>query len=343
MKKVLFIRADGNEKIGIGHVMRSMTIAAEFRRNGYECIYLSSDPAPTEILKKNGYDLIPIAYGYEEKSKEEAEEICRLVRERGADYILVDSYFAGNDYLSVLRTAAKVIVVSSVKQFLDTDYLINENIAVDREYLSGLYSGSGAKLLLGSEYSMIREEFVCREYSVAETVRTVLVTTGGGDYYNFMGGFLRRIKERKDLENIRFTFIVGNVNPHYPELLEESEHLENVTIIRNADNMSELMMGSDLAISAGGTTVLELAVIGVPTMAISVADDQKAGLSFMHDEGMLLYAGDIRDDSFWDRVILYFDELMTDPVKRKSISAKAGESVDGFGIKRIYQQITGDK
>lgn len=341
MSKTLFIRADGNESIGAGHIMRSMTIANVFRKSGYHCIYISSAPVKKELFKKNGYDVIEIASPYNMKTPEEAYEISELLRNYESDYILVDSFNINNEYLQILKQSANLICINSTRERLITDYLINENIACDREYLEKLYLGTGTKLLLGAEYSPVRDEFVNRLYKVGREVKRVLVTTGGGDQYDFMTEFLKRIKNNMLYDGIMFTVISGGYNIHYDNLMKESENRANIKIISNPENMSDLMIESDVAVSAGGTTVLELSVIGVPTIGISVAEDQKPGLSFMEKNGMIQYAGHITDSCFWDSFFECFNNSIRDYEMRKRLSESCKSYFDGRGAERVFLQITG--
>lgn len=339
MKDVLFIRADGNGDIGLGHIMRSMTIASVFKDMGFECIYISSAPINKKVFDRYDFKAIEIDYPYDNKSIKEACEICELIKQKEAKYILVDSYYINNEYLEQLKKYSSIICINSTRYRLRTDFLINENIACDRDYFDDLYSGSDTKLLLGSEYSPIRTEFCNRKYRMKNKVKKILVTTGGGDQYNFMTNFLKKISKKGKYGTLNFLFISGGCNVHYEDLVKESNGLSNVIIVNDADNMAELMENSDLAISAGGTTVLELSVMGVPTIGIAVADDQVAGLSFMHHIGMICYAGRITEPEFWNNVCAYFDLLLKDKETRKQLSEQSKKCIDGKGAGRIYHQI----
>lgn len=339
MNNRFFVRADGNGEIGLGHIMRSMTIANEFRKNGFECIYISSKPISLDIFNRYSFDVVEIDYPYDSKSISEAMFISRLLNKQ--DYILVDSYYTKNEYLSILKEAARLICINSTTNRLTTDYLINENLACDRDFLGELYSGSDTKLLLGPEYSPIREEFLNVDFHVRTCAKTVLITTGGGDYYNFMGRFIEKIRYDQDFMNINFICVSGACNDHLSDLIRATDGLDNVSVIQNPSNMAELMRICDFAISGGGTTVLELSVVGVPTIGIAIADDQEAGLSFMSHVGMIKYVGRINKKGFWENLLKEFDSMKIDYEMRKTMSLKASNCIDGYGAKRIYEQVVG--
>ena len=106
-------------------------------------------------------------------------------------------------------------------------------------------------------------------------------------------------------------------------------------ILEDVRDMASLMERADLAISAGGTTVLELAVVGVPTIAFSSAPDQVPGLLYMQREGMCRYAGQAADEGFMDRMFYHFDELLTDDRLRLRLHTEARRHLDGNGAARI--------
>ena len=99
MNKKLFIRADGNSTIGLGHIMRSMTIALEFRKIGYECIYLSSKPVANDIFERYGFDVIELDYDYDNMDNDKVGLVL----------------FAGDAFTQLPMTADYV----SAKMFLD--------------------------------------------------------------------------------------------------------------------------------------------------------------------------------------------------------------------------------
>ena len=103
--------------------------------------------------------------------------------------------------------------------------------------------------------------------------------------------------------------------------------------------MSELMQKSDIAITAGGTTVLELSAIGVPTIGIAVADDQEAGLNYMGNVGMIKYAGRLHNDNFWSSLLLEFYGLLENYTDRKILYTNSKKYIDGNGARRIYNHI----
>ena len=338
MKKKLFIRADGNSRIGLGHIMRSMTIALEFKKRGHDCIYLSSKPVPFDIFERYKFDVIEVDYNYDRKTIEEANAISEIVKD---NYLLIDSYWINNEYLKVLKAICTTICINSTKEKLITDWLINENIACNQDYIFRLYSGCDTHLLLGERYIPIRKEFQAINYQLNDSVRNVLITTGGGDQYNFMTEFVKLIKNKVNYKNYKFVFISGACNAHVDELENEAKECKNIVVVKNTFNISDFMKNSDIAISTGGTTILELSVVGVPTIGIAVAQDQIKGLMKMHNLGMIQYAGKASEACLIEKVDMILNDLLDDRDLRIHLSKESSKYIDGNGAERIFRQITG--
>ena len=337
--KKIMVRADGNPAIGMGHIMRSMSVMSVLKEWGWQCIYACSSPAPVEFIKKRGFEVIELSFPYREKTREEGRELLKIMEERGISKIFVDSYFAGNDYFSLLNAQVKVILINSAKERFDVSMLINENIACDKSFFAKLYQGTNTNLLLGKDYTPLRAEFLGVPYEAGQEVKNILLMTGGGDQYNFLGQFVLKMREKKKYGEISFLCVSGMANSHHKELSAAAQGLPNVRVVHGTDNMAGLMAGCDLAVSAGGTSVLELAAVGVPTVAFTVAEDQVEGIGYMDRLGFLVSAGSIASPGFWNRLFDQLDALLADSEKRRKMACEAKKQMDARGAARIAEKI----
>ncbi|GAE87810.1 hypothetical protein [Acetivibrio straminisolvens] len=102
--------------------------------------------------------------------------------------------------------------------------------------------------------------------------------------------------------------------------------------------MSEIMLKSDMAISAGGSTLYELCACGTPTLAIVIADNQREMVDMMSSEGYIIslgWHGELADMELLQKIKL----LCADYEKRVSLSKKMQKLVDGEGVRRIVEEI----
>ena len=98
------------------------------------------------------------------------------------------------------------------------------------------------------------------------------------------------------------------------------------------------MLFSDIAISAGGQTIYELARLGVPTIAIKTADNQSTNIKGLMFENALLYVGRLKEKSFLKNISASIKEMNNYKI-RKSFSEKSSSLIDGRGVDRIIKKI----
>ena len=104
----------------------------------------------------------------------------------------------------------------------------------------------------------------------------------------------------------------------------------------DAENIKKQMMRSDIAISAGGQTLCELARMGVPTIAFCQAENQRLHLEAWQNEGFIEYAGEV--NNLEGRILRVFDRFLSRK-ERFRRSRKGMELVDGQGTRRIREAL----
>jgi spore coat polysaccharide biosynthesis predicted glycosyltransferase SpsG len=151
--------------------------------------------------------------------------------------------------------------------------VVDYNAFADIEAYRRMYSGTDTELCIGSEYIPIRSQFIDCEYSVRDEVRNVLITTGGGDAENIAGKILEELYDNND--KLNYDLIIGKFNPNLKVLQQMAEVHPQINIHVDVKDIASLMAQSDIAITAGGTTVYELAALGVPMICFSYAENQE--------------------------------------------------------------------
>jgi spore coat polysaccharide biosynthesis predicted glycosyltransferase SpsG len=197
------------------------------------------------------------------------------------------------------------------------------------EYKS-LYGNT--KFLLGPRYLLVREEFRNLPKRCAkEKVERILVTMGGSDLMGLTAKALRVLQGIGS--DIAVDVVMGAAFNDKDAVEIEVSRMSNVNLLYDVDDMAELMLKADLAISAAGSTLYELAACGVPTIALVQADNQVAMAESMDKAGCIVNLG------WGDRVDLadmkhVIKTLTEDKINRQHM-ADAGQSmVDGLGAMR---------
>jgi UDP-2,4-diacetamido-2,4,6-trideoxy-beta-L-altropyranose hydrolase len=218
--------------------------------------------------------------------------------------------------------------------------LLDQNYYSDMETRYEKLVQPHCKKMLGPKYALLRPEFKEARGNLKVrdgSVKRIFVFFGGSDPTNETGKALRAIQQfgRPD---IAIDVVVGSTNPHQEEIASLCAQLANTQIHRQVNNMAELMARADVAIGAGGGTMWERCSLGLPTIVVSVAENQQPGCEAVARLGAILYLG----GSVCAGVELFEAALhvaMSSPAFLKSMSEKCETLVDGQGVKRIARQL----
>ncbi len=338
---MIWIRADANGEIGTGHVMRCLSIAHALRQCGQQVRFVAADEGSVPLLEGRGQEYVVLHSDYT-RMEDELLGLGRLFREEKPDFFLVDSYFATPDYLREIRGLAPVgILDDTARTGLPVDLLINYNIFADIAlYREG---DTGTRYLLGTDYVPLREEFVSAACPVRREAKTVLVTTGGSDKYNLAGQLLKKALASPGTADLKYIVVSGAYNEHLPELKELEGRHSSVSVYCNVADMSRLMRESDIAVSAGGSTMYELSAVGVPIVCFSFVDNQERIVRGFVEKGLVPFGGDYlaQGGAMLEEAVSHIERLAADFGLRQGYSERLRRVVDGQGAMRIAREICG--
>ncbi len=351
---MVVIRADANSKIGMGHVMRCLSVADALLKRGEEVLFVTADDTPVPLLTKKG---IPCRILHTDYADMEAElpKLWEVLREDIS--ILVDSYYVTEKYLAALKKRTTTIYMDDIYAFsYPVDMLINYNIYGEEMGYEKDTAFADTKLLLGTEYVPLREEFSAGAENVTSTedrlLQTaeqpgtaadggILITTGGSDSFNLAGQLLTEAMKYDALKTKEYHVVSGSLNPHIGELQALAQEHGNIHIHCNVTNMAELMAESKVALSAGGSTLYELCAMGVPAIVFSFAENQEHLVQTFVKRGIAQYGGNYRTDGnkMIQNTIAGLEMLLEDENLRAEYRKKARTLVDGKGADRIAEAI----
>lgn len=281
MNKTLIIRADASSEIGAGHVMRCLALAQAFQDTGGDvCFVMAMDSGPLfDRLRKEGMDVREIVAA--PGSSDDAARTIDIANEKKAAWLVLDGYHFNSEYQKAIKDAKlKLLVIDDncEQDYYYADYILNQNIHAEKALYPPERRATYTKLLLGTKYCLLRREFLkYKDFNrvIPQKAKNILVTMGGSDSNNVTCKVLEALKQIDD-EELNVKVIIGGNNPHYEKIKQAADVLHSKTeIIINAQNMPELMMWADLAISAAGSTVWEMCFLKLPFIAIVIADNQR--------------------------------------------------------------------
>ncbi|MFX0100551.1 MAG: GNAT family N-acetyltransferase [Candidatus Hodarchaeota archaeon] len=207
----------------------------------------------------------------------------------GADIAIIDSYLAGLEIYHCISKFVSVPVFIDDNNRLDFPRGIILNGSVYAENLN-YREYKGLKNLLGPKYIPLRDAFQnLQEKKNPKDIGKIMVTFGGTDTKNLTQKILQFLIN--NYPSLKKYVILGNGFKNKDQIKKISG--EKIKFIENADagQMKEVMMKSDIAISSCGQTLYELAAVGVPTIGIGVAENQRRNIEKFKEIGFLKYAG----------------------------------------------------
>jgi len=345
--RVIF-RTDASIRIGIGHVMRCMTLANALRERGAECRFICREHEGNllEQIRQRGFDAygLPVAAELAEPTGSDAKQDQTQSAWLGSDWatdaaqtkvgagetvldwVIVDHYALDARWERAIRPICKRLMVIDdlADRPHDCDVLLDQNSYRDQDQRYQGLLPKQCKTLLGPAYVLLRPEFEKAKQGLRTRdgiVKRVLVFFGGSDPKNQTRTVLAAL-ERMNTLDISIDVVVGHSNPNRHSIQELCDQLPSVTYHCNASNMAELIVNADLGIGAGGSAMWERCYLGLPTITVVFAENQVRTTEDVAQLGAIEYLGstDSLGEDDYERVI---SSLIANPQRLKQISDAA--------------------
>jgi len=326
VSKIAYLYFDANKFIGAGHAVRCFALAMALAKTGWNCFFVISKEAIKFINELSQFDRVdPI-------------DFYRLQPQ--CDLLVIDSYhldYYAEKYLG--EKAKKVLVIDDLaNRPHKCEILVDQTFSRDSEVYQHLVP-KNCNIFTGNKYIMLRDGFInLRQQAVVQrskvgTVKTLLISLGGGKQdVSFIEILMDAVKK------LQFAGNVDIVLGFWPDE-QKYEFLINKKVKCHVNaNMPLLTLNSDVAIGASGSSMWERCCLGLPTVMISLSEDQRTIAHNLENFGAALYAGD-RENFNVDKFISLLDLLIYDTNKRMQIQQKAFEVCDGAGVNRIVGAI----
>ena len=335
-----YIRVDANDNIGIGHMMRCLSIARAMRRRKVELTFFVADKASAAMVAEAGFGYVCLNSDYDYLDVE-SDKLLQKMRERRAENLLVDSYYVTESYLRKIREVANVTYIDDINRFIyPCDLLINYNIYADQLSYEERYRKAGleTEFALGPSYMPLRDEYLHIQPKAHEGFR-VLVTTGATDSMDILGHLLGKALEQKLNESVEFVCIVGRYNHNRQALRDAFGSIPNITLLDPQETLADLIAECDMAVTAGGTTVYEMCAGGLPSVMLTLADNQMRAARTFAERNIIPYAGDVRTDMDGTilRILDRIRECRDDCGLLEGMRAGMRRVVDGKGAERLAE------
>lgn len=326
----VIIMNEGNKNIGFGHVTRCISLYQAFEENNIKpLILINGDETIRYLLNGVNYKIV----NWVEKLKELLNKYIV-----NADVLIIDSYLANYELYKRVSRFIKIPVYIDDNKRIDYPKGIVVNGTIYAEELN-YPQKKNVTYFLGSQYMPLRREFWdIPENSIKENIENVMITFGGDDSVNITPTILECIVNNSPKITKKVIIGKGFTKMNINEIKRVRDSKTSLIYYPDAKEIKNIMFESDVAISACGQTLYELARIGVPTIGIGVAYNQVNNIRGWLKAGFIEYAGWWKDNNLIEKILKCYERLEDKKVRmEKSLIGR--KFVDGQGSQRIINKL----
>jgi UDP-2,4-diacetamido-2,4,6-trideoxy-beta-L-altropyranose hydrolase len=309
------IRADASIEIGTGHVIRCATLARALCRYGVDVLFVCR-PMPGDCcgwLESQGFKVLRLkavelplgssgtsddALPLKVATISEIDELkAALTLHRVPfDWVIVDHYGLDAVWERAVRPLCRrVMVIDDLADRVhDCDLLLDQNLVANYESRYEGKVSDDCRLMLGPRFALLQPEYAewrTRVRKRSGAVRRLLIFFGGADFSNMTLRALEALKEVQS-DGLVVDVVLGSSNPHRAEIEAMAVTLPNVSVYSDLPSLAPLMADADLAFGAGGTTTWERCCLGLPSIVVTLADNQVSIARELHRLGIVRWLGD---------------------------------------------------
>lgn len=324
--RILFV-ADAGPSVGGGHVMRSLTLARALEAQGASFAFVGP-PAVSELLDVFAPDAARIA----------AEDLAAAAVREAFDAIVFDHYgLSEPDHRAMAQGRPVLVIDDLANRPLGADIVLDSGPGRKAEDYLGL-TPEHARLLLGPTFAPVRPEFAAlREPALAwrgEPVLRILIAMGLTD----VGGITSRIVERvrPRIHDVGLDIVLGSAAPSAAGLAKVARRDPRLMLHVDTPHMARLTAEADIGIGAPGSSTWERCTLGLPSLLVVLADNQRAAARAVAECGaaLVIDLADPEFDASFDRNLL---RLLRDAELRRSLAASSAAMCDGLGAGRTAE------
>ena len=356
-------RTDASKKIGGGHVSRCLNLARELRAQGNKCVFILRRQTGSliEKIKKDNFEINILKNERNFKNKNlkisntgyqnwlgvswevDAAQTCNILKEKEIDWLVIDHYGIDKLWEKKLRPYTKKIMVIDdlANRSHHCDLLLDQNLIANFKNRYNKIIPKYCNTLLGPKYSLLQKEYENLHLSTPTRigpVKNILVYFGATDQIKIIkmttSAFLNL--NRKDISlNI---VISSNIKSKDVEDLKKlSKKNNNIKLHNESTSLAYLILKADLAIGACGTTSWERCCLGLPSIVITIADNQIPIAKELDKKQLIHWLGhyqQVKRKNIEKSLRNFIDQNL------EQWSSKCKQLTDGKGVKLVASILT---
>lgn len=339
-------RADASSRIGGGHVMRCLALADALAERGARCSFVSAWmlPALEATIAAHGHRHLGIlepapapsgpdweAAGLDAMAQRRDAERT-LTAQSAPDWAVVDHYWLGTPWEAQLRARqVRVLAIDDLQREHACDLLLDQTAGRSSDEYRGRVPAD-ATVLAGSAYALLRPEFrMLRPHALERRraggpVQRLLVSLGLSDVGRITADVLDALTAL-DLQ-CAIDVVVGAEAASRGHVEAVAKRDSRIAVHVDPGELARLIAQADIGIGAPGSSSLERCCLGLPSINLPLAENQRElgrrlaemGAALVARKGEL--AGAVR-------------RLIDDEGLRKDMAAEGAAVTDGTGASAV--------
>lgn len=359
-KNSIAFRVDASLEMGTGHLIRCLTLAHQLDQAGWNCQFISRDLPGNLIAKvqdagftvftlpppqhapQPAADDTPHAAWLGVSQTADAAETHPILKAMEPAWLVVDHYALDHRWeRSVLPKDTRLFVIDDLADRPhDADVLLDQNYGRQQSDYARLVP-SDCTLLIGPTYALLRPEFAARRAESLKRRQTgklenLLVAMGGVDRENVTKAVLKSL-EKSARKQISVTVVLGAKAPWVDDVTAYAAGMGIPTkVVRDVADIASLMIDADVAIGGAGTSTWERCCLGLPTIIVTMAENQQNAALALKSAGASIDLGTLQTCDF-DRDIPESLKKLSTPANLLKMSRNCAKLVDGQGTSRCIE------
>lgn len=332
--RILF-KISGGDKIGLGHIRRSMDLA-EFLQDHYNAeIFFCCNPLDPAILRNRyGFPFFFIPTG-----TDDTQRVRQIVQNYRINVVIIDDIQISEDMCSAIKEQCQKTRIIALDHFTYTNTnldmiinLLNQNTEVEDP--SSVFPGQYRE---GVCYAIIRDALIRagEQRKVPEgSGLQIVVTFGGAD---MRGNTLKVLNLLSEIERpFSVCVIIGPMVNNPEKIALAAKKLQNCSVVISPDDYDERVANADLGFIGGGTTMLEFCALGIPVIVVPQNAAEARFASQFEQKGAVAL---LKDDCSEGRMIDMIAGILGDKQVLSRMTTAQLKMVDSQGKDRIARMI----
>ncbi len=257
------------------------------------------------------------------------------------DWLIVDHYALDYRWQRVLRSQVKHLMVIDdlADRQHDCDVLLDQNMVPELEKRYKNRVPPDCTCLLGPHFALLQPLYASmhqQQVKKQDRPQRILAFFGGVDQHDLSGKALEAFLSL-GRDEVQFDLVLPGQYAGRNRVETLAQDHANVHLYSRLPTLAPLMAQADLALGAGGATTWERLCMGLPTLVVTLAENQRESAEEQQRKG-------------WIKILNHVDQISVDSIASALqrvfaegvaalVPGDLSGVVDGNGVARVVEAI----